>query len=190
MQLIFEPGFSTSQSITDLSGRGVGLDVVKTSIESLGGGIEISTESGQGTTFTIHLPLTLAIIQGLLVKVESEIYAIPLSSVVETTSIYKNDIKKVGKQDVYMFRGSVLPLVNLADLLDISDSELDYEVSLVIIKKGDKQLGILVDELLGQQEIVIKSLGQLLSDVTGFSGATISGDGEVILILDTNTLFN
>ncbi|WP_350344972.1 chemotaxis protein CheA [Proteinivorax tanatarense] len=190
LQLIFEAGFSTSEAVTDLSGRGVGLDVVKTSIESLGGGIELSTQKGQGSTFIIHLPLTLAIIQGLLIKVGKESYAIPLSSVVETAAINRKEIQKVGRQEVFMFRGNVLPIVNLSSVLDIKATKDSEQVSLVIVKKGDKQLGLLVDDLIGQQEIVIKSLGQLLSDVTGFSGATISGDGKVMLILDTNTLFN
>ncbi|WP_353892075.1 chemotaxis protein CheA [Proteinivorax hydrogeniformans] len=190
LQLIFEPGFSTSEAVTDLSGRGVGLDVVKTSIESLGGGIEIHTQKGQGSTFTIHLPLTLAIIQGLLIKLANESYAIPLSSVVETASIERSEIQKVGHQEVYMFRGNVLPIVNLSSVLGTSSNQNLEQVSLVIVKKGDKQIGLLVDDLIGQQEIVIKSLGQLLNDLTGFSGATISGDGKVMLILDTNTLFN
>ncbi|SHJ58288.1 two-component system, chemotaxis family, sensor kinase CheA [Anaerobranca californiensis DSM 14826] len=188
LQLIFEPGFSTKEVVTDLSGRGVGLDVVKTSIEALGGGIEIQTEIGKGTKFIIHLPLTLAIIQGLLVKVGEEKYAIPLASIVETAAFDAKVVKKVGNQKVLMFRNSVLPLVDLADVLECTRKETS-NLSMVVVKKGEKQIGLIVDDLIGQQEIVIKHLGDFLSNIKGFAGATISGDGEVILILDTNSLF-
>lgn len=188
LQLIFEPGFSTKETVTDLSGRGVGLDVVKTSIESLGGGIDIQTQLGKGTTFVIHLPLTLAIIQGLLVNVSKEKYAIPLSSIVETAAFDSSKIKKVGAQRVLMYRNTVLPLLDLADILNCPRN-WDEELSMVVVKKGDKQIGLIVDNLIGQQEIVIKHLGDFLSNITGFAGATISGDGEVILILDINSLF-
>ena len=188
LQIIFEPGFSTNDVVTDLSGRGVGLDVVKTSIESLGGAIEINTEMNKGTTFTIHLPLTLAIIQGLLVSIGNEKYAIPLSSIVETAAFDTNSVKKVGKQEVLMFRNSVLPLLDLAKVLD-TESTRNTELSMVVIKKGDRQIGLIVDDLIGQQEVVIKHLGDFLTNIKGFAGATISGDGEVILILDTNSLF-
>lgn len=188
LQLIFEPGFSTKDKVTDLSGRGVGLDVVKTSIESLGGGIEIHTEVNKGTKFIIHLPLTLAIIQGLLVNVGIEKYAIPLASIVETAAFDISKIKKVGNQKVFMFRDTVLPLVDLAGSLNSERKNAD-ELSMVVVKKGEKQIGLIVDELIGQQEIVIKHLGDFLSNIRGFAGATISGDGEVILILDTNSLF-
>ncbi len=189
LQLIFEPGFSTKEKVTDLSGRGVGLDVVKTSIESLGGGIEIQTELNVGTIFRIHLPLTLAIIQGLLVEIGNEKFAIPLSSIVETAAFDSNKIKKVGTQEVLMFRNTVLPLVDLNIVLDCKTQRDDQELSIVVVKKGDKQIGLIVDNLIGQQEIVIKHLGDFLSNIRGFAGATISGDGEVILILDTNSLF-
>lgn len=188
LQMIFEPGFSTKETVTDLSGRGVGLDVVKTSIESLGGGIDIHTQLGKGTTFVIHLPLTLAIIQGLLVNVNKEKYAIPLSSIVETAAFDSSKIKKVGNQKVLMFRNTVLPLVDLADVLNCP-RDWNEELSMVVVRKGDKQIGLIVDNLIGQQEIVIKHLGDFLSNISGFAGATISGDGEVILILDTNSLF-
>lgn len=188
LQMIFEPGFSTKETVTDLSGRGVGLDVVKTSIESLGGSIDIQTQLGKGTTFVIQLPLTLAIIQGLLVDVNKEKYAIPLSSIVETAAFDSNKIKKVGNQKVLMFRNTVLPLVDLADVLNCP-RDWNEELSMVVVKKGDKQIGLIVDTLIGQQEIVIKHLGDFLSNISGFAGATISGDGEVILILDTNSLF-
>ena len=188
LQLIFEPGFSTKETVTDLSGRGVGLDVVKTSIESLGGGIDIQTQLGKGTTFVIHLPLTLAIIQGLLVNVNKEKYAIPLSSIVETAAFDSSKIKKVGNQKVLMFRNTVLPLLDLAETLNCP-RDWNEELSMVVVRKGEKQIGLIVDNLIGQQEIVIKHLGDFLSNITGFAGATISGDGEVILILDTNSLF-
>ncbi len=187
---MFRSGFSTAHNITDISGRGVGLDVVKNKIESLNGDIVVDTVWGQGTTFKIRLPLTLAIIQALLVKVGDETYAIPLSSVDETTMISKADIKMVQSQEVVLLRGKVLPLVKAGDLLDSPNKQENNEdiMYVVVVRKGDKQLGIVVDSLIGQQEIVIKSLGRLLTGIPGVAGGTILGDGAVSLILDTNTL--
>lgn len=187
---MFRSGFSTAHNITDISGRGVGLDVVKNKIESLNGDIVVDTVWGQGTTFKIRLPLTLAIIQALLVKVGDETYAIPLSSVDETTMISKADIKMVQSQEVVLLRGKVLPLVKAGDLLDSPNKQENNEdiMYVVVGRKGDKQLGIVVDSLIGQQEIVIKSLGRLLTGIPGVAGGTILGDGAVSLILDTNTL--
>ncbi len=187
--LLFRSGFSTAQNVTDVSGRGVGLDVVKNKIESLNGEILVDTELGQGTTFKIRLPLTLAIIQALLVKVGNETFAIPLSSVDETTMISKSDLKMVQTQEVVVLRGKVLPLVNARRLLETQDPDINEEVMyVVVVRKGDKQLGIIVDSLIGQQEIVIKSLGKLLTGIPGVAGATILGDGAVSLILDVGTL--
>ncbi len=186
---MFRSGFSTAQNVTDISGRGVGLDVVKNKIESLNGDIVVDTVWGQGTTFKIRLPLTLAIIQALLVKVGDETYAIPLSSVDETTMISKNDIKMVQSQEVVLLRGKVLPLVKASYLLECPEHGNNEDIMyVVVVRKGDKQLGIVVDSLIGQQEIVIKSLGRLLTGIPGVAGGTILGDGAVSLILDPGTL--
>ncbi|SHJ43836.1 chemotaxis protein CheW [Tepidibacter formicigenes] len=189
--LIFAPGFSTADKISDISGRGVGLDVVKTKIEALGGEVEIETEQNKGTKFIIRLPLTLAIIQALLVMVGSEKYAIPLNNIKEITNIEKNKVRKVEGKDIVLYRGKTLPLINLADVIDLEkerENNLE-EVTVVIVKKGDKDLGIIVDSLIGQQEIVIKSLGKYLSGINFIAGATILGNGSVALIIDTNSLF-
>ncbi len=186
---LFEPGFSTKSSVTDVSGRGVGLDVVKTKIESLGGSIEINNKKDMGTTFLIRLPLTLAIIQALMVMVGEEKYAIPLSSIKETVIIPEKEIKKVQKSEVTVLRGDVIPVIRLNEILDIEKKEEDYdELTLVVVKKGEKDVGLVVDELIGQQEIVIKTLGSFLKDIKFIAGATILGDGEVALILDINKL--
>lgn len=187
--LIFHPGFTTSTSVTDLSGRGVGLDVVKKSIEALGGVIEVLSEKNSGTTFRISLPLTLAIIQGLLVQCGSEIYVVPLSYVQETEVIYRSDIQLVGKQQIVMFRGQVLPIVFLSHLLGADQTELD-ELSLVVVRHGEIEVGIIVDDLLTQQEIVIKNISWGESFFRGFLGSTILGDGSVVLIIDVNVLLS
>jgi two-component system chemotaxis sensor kinase CheA len=186
---LFEPGFSTKSNVTDVSGRGVGLDVVKTKIESLGGSIEIINKQHVGTTFLIRLPLTLAIIQALMVQVGNEKFAIPLSAIRETVIIPFEEIKKVQKNEVIILRGKVIPLVRLNKALDIhsNDSQFD-ELTMVIVKKGEKDVGLVVDSLIGQQEIVIKTLGNLLKNIKFIAGATILGDGQVALILDVNNL--
>jgi len=189
-RLIFTPGFSTSTEVTDISGRGVGLDVVKTKIESLSGEVFTDTRRGRGTKFTIKLPLTLAIIQALMVSVKNEIYAIPLSSVEETTMIHPNDIKNVQNQEVTMLRGKVLPLFRLTELLEVpGDIVSNEEMYVVVARKGDHKIGLIVDTLIGQQEIVIKSLGKLFTGIPGLAGAIVAGDGNVRLILDIATLF-
>jgi two-component system chemotaxis sensor kinase CheA len=187
--LIFLPGFSTADKVTDISGRGVGMDVVKKALNNLGGMIDISTRSGQGTTFTIRLPLTLAIIQALLVEVGTEIYAVPLSSVLETLLVERTEIKTVGGLPMVQLRGNTLPLISLQQKFDlpVPDAESD-EVFVVVVGLGDKALGLIVDGLRGQQEIVIKSLGDLLNNLPGIAGATILGDGKVTLILDIGSL--
>lgn len=189
IELLFNPGFSTAHNITDISGRGVGLDVVKTKIESLSGEIFVDSKPGQGTRFRIKLPLTLAIIQALMVSVQDELYAIPLSSVDETTMITASDIKMVQNQEVIMLRGNVLPLYRLGDLLSVpGQCEVD-DMYVVVVRKGERQIGLVVDSLIGQQEIVIKSLGRLLGGIPGLAGAIVAGDGHVRLILDIVTLF-
>ncbi|MGB9792889.1 MAG: chemotaxis protein CheA, partial [Thermacetogeniaceae bacterium] len=189
LKLIFQPGFSTADAITDLSGRGVGMDVVKSKIESLNGSISIETRKNIGTKVSISLPLTLAIIQALLVSVGKEQYAIPLSSIDETTFILPEDIKTVKNQEVMLLRGTVLPLLRLEKLLDVpTDGRNNEELFVVVVRKGERRFGLVVDQLVGQQEIVIKSLGQLLNGIRGIAGATILGNGQVSLILDVNSL--
>ncbi|WP_449540028.1 chemotaxis protein CheW [Ferdinandcohnia sp. Marseille-Q9671] len=186
---IFSSGFSTAEKISDVSGRGVGLDVVKNTIESLGGSITISSTFGKGSTFSIQLPLTLSIISVMLVEVQAEKYAIPLSSIIETAIVKKDEILYAHNQKVIDFRGKVVPLLNMKDIFDVpAQSEEDNLLSVVIVKKGDKAAGLVVDSFIGQQEIVLKSLGTYLSSVFAISGATILGDGQVALIIDCNAL--
>ncbi|MDL4840083.1 chemotaxis protein CheA [Aquibacillus rhizosphaerae] len=188
-QLIMESGFSTADTISDVSGRGVGLDVVKNTIESLGGSITIESEAGKGSVFSIQLPLTLSIISVLLVEVEKEKYAVPLSSIIETAIVNKSEILSAHNKKVIDFRGKVVPLISLKQVFDVpSSSDEDEFYSIVIIRKGDKMAGLIVDTFIGQQEVVLKSLGDYLTDVFAISGATILGDGQVALIIDTNSL--
>ena len=189
INLLFLPSFSMAKKISDISGRGVGLDVVKSNIEALGGDVEVQTTLGEGTTFTVRLPLTLAIIQALMVEIRDEKYAIALGSISNIESIPVNEIKYVEAREVIHLRGAVIPLVRLDKILDINDGQEDPEnLTVVIVKKGDSQAGLVVDNLMGQQEIVIKALGNYINNNKIISGATILGDGEVALILDVNTL--
>ena len=190
IDLLFQPSFSTAKQVTDVSGRGVGLDVVKTKIESLGGDIEVKTMLGEGSTFIIRLPLTLAIIQSLMVEVGGEKYAISLGSIQTIEDVLVSDIKYVQSKEVINLRGTVIPLIRLDSILDIEPSqETPESLTAVIVKKGDRLAGLIVDSLIGQQEIVIKSLGKYMSNNSKIiSGATILGDGEVALILDANAL--
>ncbi len=188
INLLFLPSFSMAKKITDISGRGVGLDVVKSNIEALGGDVEVKTALGEGTTFTVRLPLTLAIIQALMVEVRDEKYAIALGSILTIEDIPVKDIKYVEAQEVIHLRGMVIPIIHLDKLLDCEPKEEPENLTVVIVKKGDKCAGLVVDNLIGQQEIVIKSLGKYINNNKIISGATILGDGEVALILDVNTL--
>ncbi len=191
ISLLFHPGFSTALSITDVSGRGVGLDVVKSKIEALSGEIFVESRPDHGTRFRIKLPLTLAIIQALMISVQNEIYAIPLSNVDETTMIDSNEIKMMQKQEVIQLRGTVLPLYRLDTLLNCPEKQTDQDENMyvVVVRKGERQIGLVVDTLIGQQEIVIKSLGRLFLGIPGIAGAIVAGDGNVRLILDIATLF-
>jgi two-component system chemotaxis sensor kinase CheA len=188
LRLVFMPGFSTAAEVTDVSGRGVGMDVVHNRIISLGGTADLTSEVGKGTIFTLKLPLTLAIIQALLVGLGDETYAIPINSVKETLAISQKDVKTVTGQETYVLRGHVLPLVRLDKLLNLPEKERGDTLAVVVVERAGKSVGIIVDELMGQQEIVIKSLGDFLKGIRGFAGATIMGDGRVILILDIATL--
>ena len=187
--LLFRPSFSTAEKITDVSGRGVGLDVVKSKIEGLGGEIECKTVLGEGSTFTIRLPLTLAIITALMVELGEEKYAIPLGSIQSIEDVPCSDIKYVQTREVINLRSNVIPLIRLDSILDVEPREEQPEsLTVVIVAKGEKLAGLVVDNLIGQQEIVIKSIGKYINNNKIISGATILGDGEVALIIDANTL--
>ena len=189
IDLLFRPSFSTAEKISDVSGRGVGLDVVKTKIESLGGDVEVRTTLGQGSNFIIRLPLTLAIIQSLMVELGTEKYAIPLGSIQTIEDVPVSDVKYVQTKEVINLRGTVIPLIRLNEVLDVESVKAqDENLTVVIVTKGDKLAGFVVDNLIGQQEIVIKSIGKYINNSKMISGATILGDGEVALILDVNTL--
>ena len=189
INILFLPSFSMAKKITDISGRGVGLDVVKSNIEALGGDVEVRTQLGEGTSFIVRLPLTLAIIQALMVEIRDEKYAIALGSISNIESIPVNEIKYVQAQEVIHLRGAVIPLIRLDQVLDMEEKQEEPEnLTVVIVKKGDSLAGLVVDNLIGQQEIVIKSLGKYINNNKIISGATILGDGEVALILDVNTL--
>ena len=189
IDFLFMPSFSMAKEITDISGRGVGLDVVKSNIEALGGDVEVKSTLGQGSTFTVRLPLTLAIIQALMVEIRDEKYAIALGSIMNIEDISVNDIKYVEAKEVIHLRGLVIPIIRLDQLLDCEPREEEPEnLTVVVVKKGDSYAGLVVDNLMGQQEIVIKSLGKVIENNKLISGATILGDGEVALIIDVNTL--
>ena len=189
VDLLFKPGFSTADTISDVSGRGVGLDVVKTNIEALGGDIEAHTKKGEGSSFIIRLPLTLAIIQALMVELGTEKYAIPLGSIQTIEDIAVSDIMYVQSKQVINLRGTVIPLLDLDEMLDVTKPEGNPEsITVVIVRKGDKLAGLIVDNLIGQLEIVIKSIGKYINNSKMISGATILGDGEIALILDVNSM--
>ncbi len=191
IQYLFRPNFSTADKVTDLSGRGVGLDVVKTKIEALGGTIELHSETGKGNKSIIRLPLTLAIIQALLVKIGNEKYAIPLSNIREINDIRPTDIQMVRNKEVIVLRDTIIPIIRLDQVLGVPVQETQNakkQLTCVIVRKGDKLSGLIVDSLIGQQEIVIKSLGKLLASIRCIAGATILGDGNVALIIDVNSI--
>lgn len=188
-ELILSSGFSTAEKISDISGRGVGLDVVKNTIESLGGSISIDSKENEGTIFSIQLPLTLSIISVMLVEIQKEKFAIPLSSIIETAIIKDTDIMNAHNQKVIDFRGKVVPLLFLKDIFEVPSKPAEDQFhSVIIVRKGDKMAGLIVDSFIGQQEVVLKSLGNYLTNVFAVSGATILGDGQVALIVDCNAL--
>ncbi len=190
IDLLFLPSFSTAKKVSDVSGRGVGLDVVKSKIESLSGEVEVKNKFGEGSSWIIRLPLTLAIIQALMVTIGNEKYAISLGSISNIEDISPSDVKLVQNKEVIHIRGTVIPIIRLNQLLDVESEpkDPDANMTVIIVKKGDKQAGLVVDELIGQQEIVIKSMGKFIKVPKIISGATILGNGEVALILDANTL--
>ncbi len=190
VELLFHPGFSTAKQVSEISGRGVGLDVVKSKVESLSGEVTVKTKLGEGSTWIIRLPLTLAIIQALMVIVGNEKYAIPLDSIQSIEDVSPSDLKLVENKEVINLRGSVTPIVRLNKVLDTdSTKEPEEDMVVVIARKGDQQIGLVIDDLMGQQEIVIKPLGKYTNKCKLISGATILGDGEIALILDTNAIF-
>ena len=190
VRLIFLPGFSTAETITDVSGRGVGMDVVRSKIETLGGHVDVETKVDEGSVFKIKLPLTLAIIQALLVKVQEEMYAIPLGSIDSTINIKQEDIKTVQNKEVIVLRGQIIPIIRLGNILNVptQEGEENDDIFVVVVHLGERKAGIVVDNLIGQQEIVIKTLGKLLAGLKVISGATVLGDGRVALILDVSAL--
>ena len=192
VRMVFLAGFSTAEVVTDVSGRGVGMDAVKTKIESLGGMVDVETKINEGSKFKIRLPLTLAIIQALLVNVCGEIYAIPLGSIDSTINIAADQIKTIQNQEVILLRGQIIPIVRLAKVLNVPETcqQEQEELFVVVVHMGDLRAGIIVDTLIGQQEIVIKSLGKLLAGIKVIAGATILGNGQVALILDVASLMH
>jgi two-component system chemotaxis sensor kinase CheA len=189
VDLIFVPGFSTAAEVTDVSGRGVGMDIVRANVERLGGSVEVHTRPGQGTRFLLRLPLTLAIVQTLLVRVGGGVYALPLSSVTETLRVPVRDIQRAQRQEAILLRGMVLPLVRLATVFGCEPEPSAREhVFVVAVRVAERQVGLVVDALLGEQEVVIKALGELIGDVPGISSAAILGDGTVALIVDVPNL--
>ena len=190
VNLIFLPGFSTAEKVTDVSGRGVGMDVVRTNINKINGSVDIRTAMGAGSTFVIRLPLTIAIIQALMVTIGAEVYAIPLQSVVETVKITREDIRTLSGSDVLNLRNQVLPLLRLRDEFKTPPGDQDdtRKCYVVVVQLGSRLLGLIVDRLPYQEEVVIKSMGSLLSGIRGMAGATITGDGKVVLILDVGEI--
>ncbi len=186
--LLFEPGFSTAEKVTSVSGRGVGLDVVKRNIEKLSGSIRVNSTIGKGTTFAVKLPLTLAIIQGLMVKVQGDVYALPISSVLESIRISPDEIKSIDNYEVINVRDDVLSLLRLSRLFNLGDDEIKEFYFVVIVGVGDKKIGLLVDTLIGEEDIVIKPLKDKYTNTPGIAGATVLGDGMVSLILDVSQL--
>ncbi|MGH7230374.1 MAG: chemotaxis protein CheA [Nitrospiraceae bacterium] len=188
MNLIFLPGFSTTEQVTDVSGRGVGMDVVRTNIRRINGAVELDSQPGKGSVVTIKLPLTIAIIQALLVEIEQATFAIPLSSVIEAVKITCADIKTINGREVLKLRERVLPLLRLAAEFEIATESEHEKYYVVVVALGEKQVGVVVDRLRSQEEVVIKSMGEYLTDIKGIAGATITGEGKVVLILDVPEL--
>lgn len=188
VRIIFAPGFSTADHISDISGRGVGMDVVRSKIEALSGHVDVETKIDEGSIFKIKLPLTLAIIQAMLVRVQEEMYAIPLGSIDSTINIQPDEIKTVQNKEVIVLRGEIIPIIRMERMLQVPHVKDSDETFVVVVHTGETKAGIVVDSLIGQQEIVIKTLGSLFTGLKMFSGATVLGDGRVALILDVATM--
>jgi two-component system chemotaxis sensor kinase CheA len=193
LEVIFAPGFSTAEQVSEISGRGVGLDVVKKNIQELKGTIDVISAPGQGSTFRISLPITLAIIQALIVRAGGEQFAIPLTSVEESLRIYSRDIRTVERREVFTLRDYTLPLLRLADAFGLSDDHdhgADTKWFVVVTRAGEKTVGLLVDALVRQQEVVIKSIGERLKTIPGIAGATDIGESDIVLVIDVGTLID
>ena len=188
VELIFTPGFSTAEVVSDVSGRGVGMDVVKKNITRLKGVFDVNTVPGVGTTFTIKLPLTLAIIQALLVRVGEELYAIPLDSVIESQRTELADVRSIHGSEVITLRGQVVPLIRVAEFFQLGGERDPEKVMIVIVGVQGRQVGLVVDSFQGEQEIVIKPLSDVVGRIPGISGATILGNGSISLIIDVHSL--
>ena len=189
INLIFQPGFSTAECVSDISGRGVGMDVVRTNISRINGTVEVDTEEGRGSTVTIKLPLTIAIIQALMVGVARQVFAVPLTSVLEAVKLGKGHLKTINGREVLTLRDAVLPLLRLSDAYGIPEQDKPRDSGyVVVVSIGERRVGIVVDRLHAQEEVVIKSLGEYLGDIQGVAGATITGEGKVVLILDVAEL--
>jgi two-component system chemotaxis sensor kinase CheA len=184
LNMVFLPGFSTAEKVTDVSGRGVGMDVVRTNIRRINGSVEIDSQAGKGSVITIKLPLTIAIIQALLVEVEQATFAIPLGSVIEAVKITKDDVKTINGREVLTLRERVLPLLRLSEEFEIPRDTTCDKFYVVVVGMGERHVGVIVDRLRSQEEVVIKSMGDYLSEIKGVAGATITGEGKVVLILD------
>lgn len=184
LNLVFLPGFSTAEQVTDVSGRGVGMDVVRTNIRRINGSVEIDSQVGKGSIITIKLPLTIAIIQALLVEVQAATFAIPLGSVIEAVKITKDDVKTINGREVLTLRERVLPLLRLSEEFSIPSDAACEKFYVVVVGMGERHVGVIVDRLRSQEEVVIKSMGDYLSEIKGIAGATITGEGKVVLILD------
>lgn len=188
IELIFSPGFSSSDEVTELSGRGVGLDVVKRNITDLKGSINVITEEGKGSVFEITLPITLAIIQALIVRAGENKYAIPLSSVSETVRIRSREIQTVDRREVYYLRDKTLPLIRVTEVFKLNNHQPRQKYFIVVVRVAEQNMGLLVDELVGQQEVVIKSMGERLKNIPGIAGATEIGEKKPILVLDPESM--
>lgn len=189
VELIFAPGFSSAEVVTDISGRGVGMDVVRTNIKNLKGNVTVHTVKHQGTRFTLSLPLTLAIIEALMIKMGDQTYAIPLDAVATTTKLESNILTSINGRNAVTLRGEVLGIVDLGELLDLPETVDNDIISVVILQDNDRRIGLVVNQLLDRQEIVIKPLGMYLNNIQGLSGASIMGDGSVVLILDPHEIY-
>ncbi|MFN2460756.1 MAG: chemotaxis protein CheA [Candidatus Velthaea sp.] len=188
IELIFSPGFSTAEQVTDVSGRGVGMDVVRRNVSDLGGAVTIRSRAGQGSVFTIKLPLTLAIIQALLVRVKDELYSIPLDAVIESQRIDARDVRTVHGGEVITLRGQVVPLIRVGEFFQLGAERDPDKVMIVIVGLAGRQVGLVVDSFQGEQEIVIKPLSDVIGRIAGISGATILGNGSISLIIDVHSL--
>ena len=188
LDLIFKPGFSTKTEVTQVSGRGVGLDVVKKGVEDLGGSIVVTSSKGAGTTFSLWLPFTLAIIEAMLIGIGDQTYAVPMSSIVESHKFEQEDVKSIRSREVVQLRGEVLPLVRMRDFYGLGDQEVNGPFNALVVQSRDRRAALVVDELLGHQQIVVKSLDKRLNRVKGISGGTILGSGRIALIVDVDSI--